>query len=144
MRLLICGDRNWTDGAVILSAVNYLKQTYNSDSIEVIIEGDAKGADKLSGMVAHALSIPLLVFPAPWNVYGNTAGLIRNKQMFDKGKPTKVLAFHDELGKSKGTKHMISIAHKSGIPIVHCYHVPAYLKHSIMQSYQINLDYHPL
>jgi len=37
--------------------------------------------------------------------------------MLDEGKPTYVLAFHDNLAESKGTKDMVTRAKKAGIPV---------------------------
>ncbi len=55
-------------------------------------------------------------YPAKWNLYGKGAGHIRNKEMIDKGKPDKVVAFHSDISKSKGTRNMINQAKKLGIP----------------------------
>ena len=111
MRLLVCGDRNWNDYGLIKQHINQLL------NVEVIIEGDARGADKLAGEVATELKIELLKIPAKWGLYKRAAGPIRNIEMLNSGKPDFVLAFHDDIEKSKGTKHMISIALKASIPV---------------------------
>jgi hypothetical protein len=110
MRLLICGDRNWSDARLILQFIIQLMP-------EVIIEGDAKGADRLAGEIAESLGITLLKYPALWSIYNRAAGPIRNQQMIDEGKPTKVLAFHDDIANSKGTKDMVNRAKKNNIPV---------------------------
>tara|TARA_Y100000034_G_scaffold121933_1_gene166771 strand:- start:36 stop:395 length:360 start_codon:yes stop_codon:yes gene_type:complete len=61
MRLLVCGDRNWTDKNKIRQEVIELCSIAH---ISVIIEGGARGADRLAGEVADELGISLLVFPA--------------------------------------------------------------------------------
>ena len=48
-------------------------------------------------------NIPIKFFPALWDQYGKSAGMIRNKQMAEYG--DFLLAFWD--GKSHGTKNMI-------------------------------------
>ena len=107
-RVLICGDRNWTNIESIRNAVAQFKPT-------LIIEGEAKGADTLGRMVAEELNIPTMRFPAEWGRYGKSAGPIRNQQMLDEGKPTLVLAFHSDIEKSKGTKDMVARATKACI-----------------------------
>ncbi|KKN01348.1 hypothetical protein LCGC14_1128740 [marine sediment metagenome] len=48
-------------------------------------------------------------------MYGKAAGPIRNKQMLDEGQPHLVLAFHDNIEESTGTKDMVKQAAKRGI-----------------------------
>ena len=107
-RILICGDRNWIDREMIKQLLVKLKPS-------VVIEGVCRGADVLAGEVAEELNIKVLKFPAEWTNYGCSAGPIRNKKMLDEGKPTMVVAFHDCLEKSKGTKNMLLQAKKAGL-----------------------------
>ncbi|KKN86896.1 hypothetical protein LCGC14_0264590 [marine sediment metagenome] len=109
MRILICGDRNWTDREAIWE---YL------DSIpagSVIIEGDARGADRIAGDIAAEMGFEVEVYPAQWDRYGRAAGPIRNTQMLDEGKPVIVVYCHDDLDNSKGTKNMVTQATKLGL-----------------------------
>lgn len=110
MRILVCGDRNWTDKETIRKFLLEYNPT-------VVIEGEARGADSLAREVAEEEGIVVEKYPADWNTNGKAAGPIRNQQMLKKGKPDMVLAFHDNLDKSKGTKHMITIAKKSGLRV---------------------------
>jgi hypothetical protein len=110
MRLLICGDRNWTDGNMIASVLREL-------SPDVVIEGEARGADSLARIEAEKLGIQVLKFPADWNKYHRAAGPIRNAQMLKEGSPDMVVAFHDDLKSSKGTRNMVEISRKAGIPV---------------------------
>jgi hypothetical protein len=68
-------------------------------------------------MVAEELGIPVLSFPADWARFGRAAGPIRNQRMLDEGKPTLVLAFHNNIVESKGTKDMVKRARKAGIRV---------------------------
>lgn len=116
-RVLFCGDREWTDKELIHNVlVSFLRLP------EVLIEGECRGADVLSREVAEAEGIPVLPFPAEWSRYDRAAGPIRNQKMLDEGKPSLVVAFHDDLGRSKGTKRMISQALKAGIKVLHVSH----------------------
>ena len=109
MRLLVCGDRNWKDYSAILNRIENLDP-------EIIIEGEARGADSMARKVAEELDIAILKFPAQWDKYGKAAGPIRNQQMLIEGKPDYVLAFHDDIKHSKGTKDMVNRARKTSIP----------------------------
>ena len=110
MIVLICGSRDWSDKNLILSTVLSIKPTK-------IIHGACRGADMLSGQVSKELGIPVQEFPADWNTYGLSAGPRRNQQMLDEGKPNLVIAFHDDVNSSKGTKDMVRRAKNAGIEV---------------------------
>lgn len=112
MRVLVCGSRIWTDSQFIL---NYLSEL---SDVECIIEGDARGADKMAGDAANLLNIPVEVYKPNWGEYGKAAGIIRNGEMLKDGKPDLVVAFSDDIENSKGTKHMVSIAERAGVETV--------------------------
>lgn len=107
VRLLICGDRNWFEGAAIREILLQYKP-------EVVIEGEAKGADTLARIHAEKLNIPVLKFPADWQKYGRAAGPIRNSQMLKEGNPDVVVGFHNRIDDSKGTRDMLTRAKKAG------------------------------
>lgn len=107
-RVLVCGDRNWDDEAAI-------ERELRKHDIDVVIHGCARGADSQAGRVAYRLGIPVLEFPAQWDEFGRAAGPIRNKKMLVEGKPTLVLAFHEDISSSKGTANMVKISHKAGV-----------------------------
>lgn len=110
VRLLVFGDRNWEDYDMILEEV----RRRNPD---VVIEGEARGADKLGRRAAEELGIPFVPFPAEWNRYGNGAGPIRNQQMLDEGKPTEAIGFHDDLKNSRGSRDMWKRLRQAKIPV---------------------------
>lgn len=114
MRVLICGDRGWTDYSLILSVLSAI---HTATPVEVVIEGEANGADKLGRRAAEQLGIPVLPFPADWKQFGRAAGPIRNRQQHREGKPTLVLAFHSDLANSKGTKDMVEVARAAGTEV---------------------------
>lgn len=111
MRLLICGDRNWLNEDFIEKCILFYK-----DKIEVLIEGEARGADKLSRKAAEKHQIPVLPFPAEWDKFHKAAGPIRNSQMMKEGKPTHVWGYHNYISESSGTLDMLSKAVKAGLP----------------------------
>ena len=112
MIILVCGDRNWTDQETIKSVLDSL--TAPGD---VVIHGACRGADRLAGQAATALDLTVREYPAQWDTHGRAAGPIRNQQMLDLEHPDLVLAFHDRLTESKGTRDMIQRSRRAGITV---------------------------
>ena len=112
-RVLICGDRYWDDYNTIVQALSKIQQ---EKGVEVVIEGEADGADSMGRQAAIQLGIPVLKFPADWRRYAHNAGPMRNIQMLQEGRPTLVLAFHNYIENSKGTKHMVNAARQAAVP----------------------------
>jgi|ERR1700722_2297569 len=110
MRILVCGDRKWYDYSLILRTIRGI-----GGEPHVIIDGCASGADVMGFRVALTLGWKYERYPALWNEYGKAAGPIRNQQMIDEGKPELILAFHDDITRSKGTKDMIQRGINAGI-----------------------------
>lgn len=116
-KVLVCGDRNYTNYPFVKSVLDTLDGTFRT-----LVEGGASGADTLAGEWAKSQSTcrnwKLVVYPADWKTHGKKAGPIRNLQMIEE-KPKLVIAFHDNLDRSKGTKSMIEIAHKHDVLVLH-------------------------
>lgn len=108
MKVLCCGDREWSDRLTILRRLKQL-----SGEI-LVIHGAARGADILAGECAKELGFWVMEFPADWDKHGKSAGPIRNIQMLNE-KPQLVIAFHPDLSKSRGTAHTVREAKKRGI-----------------------------
>jgi hypothetical protein len=70
-----------------------------------ILLGDQHGRN-----AARILGVEVLPFPAQWKKFGRAAGPIRNRQMLVEGKPDLVIAFHDDLKNSDGSKNMLAQA----------------------------------
>jgi hypothetical protein len=100
MRVLVCGDRNWTDKQKIKDRLSQLPQW------AIIVEGEARGADSLARECAEELGMEIEAYPANWKKYGKAAGPVRNQQMLDSGIDL-VIAFHPYITSSKGTKDMV-------------------------------------
>jgi len=115
MRVLVCGDRNWRDMVAIERELKKLPQD------TIIIHGAARGADTLAKFVAEKIGLKVINdgkgFPADWKRYGKGAGPIRNQQMLDEGKPDLVLAFHENINESRGTKDMVNRARGVGVKV---------------------------
>lgn len=115
MRVLVCGSRDYHDRDTLFATLDRLV----IENIEVVIEGEARGADTLAREWAEARNIPVLKYPADWGSYGLAAGPIRNKQMLDEGKPDLIVAFpKGKLSDTKGTKDMVKQARAAGIKTI--------------------------
>jgi hypothetical protein len=82
--------------------------------IECIIEGGAKGADRLAQKWATLNNVTLHTCKADWNKHGKAAGIIRNQEMLEEYAPTLTLAFPG----GNGTKDMVTRSRKAGIKTI--------------------------
>ena len=103
MKTIIAGGRNFNDYKLLVRECR--KRLFE---ISEIVSGCANGADKLGEKFANDYDVPIKKFPADWNKFGKSAGYIRNEEMAKYA--DALIAFWD--GQSKGTKHMIDLAHK--------------------------------
>lgn len=78
MKILVAGSRNYYDYAEFSEVMNYTHKKYN---ITEIVSGGAHGADSLAERYAKENNIPIKVFKADWDMYGKSAGFIRNADM---------------------------------------------------------------
>src|SRR5438132_3829810 len=103
MRVLVCGHRYWSKARVIKERVARLPAG------TTVIHGASRGADTIAGKVAAELGFAVEAFPAEWSTQGKAAGPIRNRKMLDTS-PDLVIAFHENLERSKGTKDCVDEA----------------------------------
>lgn len=112
MKILVCGDRNYSAIWTIYDVLSKL------DRNSIIIHGNARGADIMGATIAKSLGFKNVIpFEAEWDKYGKAAGPIRNRQMLDEN-PDLVIAFHDNIKNSKGTKDCLKEAEKRGIKTI--------------------------
>ena len=102
MRIIVAGGRDFNSYEMLEKELKSIIDTNKNENIE-IVSGGARGADTLGIKFAKENNIPIKFFPALWDQYGKSAGMIRNKQMAEYG--DFLLAFWD--GESHGTKNMI-------------------------------------
>lgn len=74
--------------------------------------GGAPGVDTVAGIVATRMGVPVRVFHAEWQTYGNAAGPIRNARML---KGSNILLGFDG---GKGTANCIKTARGLGIEVL--------------------------
>lgn len=115
MKVLVCGDRHWTNEGVITKFLDRLDRLI-PDVLE-IIDGHARGADQMAHSWGDKNRITVHCFPAKWQIYGAAAGPIRNSEMLKKAKPDLVVGFHNNIEESQGTKDMLTKALKAGVRV---------------------------
>lgn len=129
MRVLVTGDRWWGDPQrwperwlhqeeILRDRLTRL-HTEHPDTL--LVEGGARGADHIAGIIWIGLAGPdrLEIHPAEWKRLGLRAGPVRNQFMLDESKRRaavdghhleRVIVCHSNLAKSTGTKDMVSRA----------------------------------
>ncbi len=99
MKIIVAGGRNFNNYKII----DNILSKYINPEVDVIVSGDARGADLLGADWGAKHGVPIQHFPAYWDTYGKNAGFIRNAEMGDFA--DAAICIWD--GQSKGTKHMI-------------------------------------
>ena len=112
MKTIIAGSRNITKEQTFKT----IESCFWKNSITTVISGTANGPDKHGEQWAKDHWIPIEKFPADWNHYGKSAGMIRNKQMAKNA--DALIAVWD--GISKGTFNMIEMALLEKLKIMIC------------------------
>ncbi|SRR6266576_3588857 len=108
MKTIIAGSRTITNINILQEALKEIDW-----KITEIVCGKAKGVDYLGEVYARDFGIPIKYFPANWNLYGKSAGPIRNKQMAEYADAAIIIWD----GISKGSLNMIKTAEKLGLKI---------------------------
>lgn len=121
IRIIVAGTRTFNDFNLLTKTLNNMirglrQKGFTDDRIE-IVTGGAAGADMLGMSYATLNNLNHTTFAAEWELYGKSAGYLRNKEMaiyasYKKGYGA-LIAFWD--GKSKGTKLMIDLAKEYGL-----------------------------
>jgi len=109
MKTIIAGSRNYIKS---IEAFVILDKIVPKETTE-IVSGGAKGVDRIGEEWARKEGIPIKQFIPDWSGLGKSAGYRRNVEMAEYA--DCLVAFWD--GKSRGTKHMIDIAEKQGLPV---------------------------
>ena len=112
-KVLVCGGRNYNNDQLLYTILDHMYDEYGLLGPIVIIHGGARGADTLGDQWAKDRQIPIEEFKAEWDIYGKSAGYIRNKRMLVEGKPNLVIAFPG----GAGTQNMINLAKASAVEV---------------------------
>jgi hypothetical protein len=117
MRLLVCGSRTWSDYRRLRRTLEATVAGRQAEQVTVI-EGGARGADRMAGHLACMHGWGLEVYPARWQQEGRAAGIRRNARMLQEGRPELVVAFTvGPLEESRGTADMVRRARAAGVPV---------------------------
>ena len=111
MKILVTGDRNWSNYWKIRKALTNYGAT-------IVVHGAAPGADTVADNAARDLALERRPYPANWKDFGRRAGPIRNRLQFNTEKPDLVLAFRNNLEESRGTKDMVDYALSKGAKVI--------------------------
>ncbi len=109
-RVIVCGGRKFDDRMLM---ARVLDRVVEQKGEIFVIQGGAEGADKLAGEWAASRGIPCAEVAAPWAVYGDGAGPIRNGWMLAL-QPDGVVAFPG----GAGTANMIQQAREANVPVM--------------------------
>jgi len=113
MKILVCGSRKFADYQLMRQVLADIEERASI----TIIEGAAQGADLMARWLAVSLGCEVIEFPTQWNQYGKRAGIVRNQQMLDEGKPDRVIAFSMTYPLTPGTSDMVRRASAVGLPV---------------------------
>lgn len=109
-RVLITGSRNWSDWQLIKDV---LVDVCKDDEGITIVSGDCPtGADRIATDLAEMRGWKIEKYPANWEMYGKSAGPIRNKRMVELGADICVAFIRDS---SAGATNTANLAQKAGI-----------------------------
>ena len=125
LKLVVCGSREFDDLSLLVQILDahIIKITQAGrleyyENIE-IVEGGARGVDRMARSYATMRKYPYKTFEADWKAHGKRAGMIRNEQMWNYG--DEGVAIWD--GKSTGTRHSIECAFKNSNKLCKVYSV---------------------
>lgn len=106
--VLAYGGRDYTDRLKVAQALSVIRT-----SNLVLVQGGAKGADRLAKEWAFNFGVPCLTMEAQWEYYGMPAGPIRNRWMANAFKFGMAVEFPG----GSGTKDMRKILLNLHVPI---------------------------
>ncbi len=105
LKVIVCGGREFAD-------YQLLRAVLQSLNLSVVVQGAARGADRLAARAARELGVETVSCPANWDEYPRRAGIIRNREMLEHN-PDAVIAFEG----GRGTADMVNIADRAGIAV---------------------------
>lgn len=111
MRVLVCGGSSYRDKAAVFDELDNL---HRHQPISLIINGGAHGADYSSSQWAKERCVPLRVFKADWQQFGDQAVFLLNDEMLREAQPDLILAFPG----GDVTADMIDKAENAGVRVV--------------------------
>jgi hypothetical protein len=113
MRLAVVGSRSLKNILQArVSAQDIMRNCVRLNGITEIVSGGADGPDQWSEEIAVQYELWLTIHKPNWELYGKSAGFIRNKIIVEEA--DYILLFWD--GSSRGTTHDLNLARKENKP----------------------------
>jgi Bifunctional DNA primase/polymerase, N-terminal/YspA, cpYpsA-related SLOG family len=122
--ILVTGGRDWPDPGRLAAVLDHAAA---GKQVRLLVGDCPTGADQHARAWAIRRGIPAEVLPARWEHMQadgkprRAAGLLRNLALLDRLDQAqgqrRVLAFHDDLGRSRGTRHCVTAARRRGYPV---------------------------
>lgn len=109
--ILVCGGREYNDREFFYKTMDSAKPFFAKEFC--IVQGQARGADRLAAVWAFERGCAMMAMPANWYTFDKGAGVIRNEWMLKFCKPELVIAFPG----GSGTAHMVKIARNANLPV---------------------------
>ena len=110
MRILICGDRDYTNERRIL----YFVKTLPADT--VVIHNGSRGAGKIAADAATARRLKVETYEADWDHYKHTTALTaHNKRLIEESRPDAIVVFHPNIKTSRCTLNMTQCAYRMSV-----------------------------
>ena len=123
-KVLVTGSRDWSSWDRDIIRRELFEWAAGASGPITLVHGGARGVDSIAGDIAKEAGWTVRVYEADWEQHGKAAGPIRNRDMLCKEmyqdsseRLDLVLAFSVDLEKSKGTKDMVFVANRHGIPV---------------------------
>jgi hypothetical protein len=110
-RVLVCGGRHFQYERKLFETLDRIHHFRN---FTFLMEGGAKGADKLAKKWRTERGIPGKTYDANWGKHPKAAGPIRNGEMLAHGKPDLVIAFAG----MTGTADMVTQAKRACVEVI--------------------------
>ena len=111
--VLVVGSRSVNDRKKIFDTLDRF-----CDKHSIIVSGGARGVDSIAEEYADSRGLQKVIMPAKWDVYGKSAGYIRNEEMhkyISQHINRICVAFWD--GVSKGTADNFKLVKKYDTPL---------------------------
>lgn len=105
----VCGGRDYTNKQKVYETLDKVLVVFPN---LYIINGGARGADKISTSWSEDMLVNFKEFPAGWKKHPIAAGPIRNREMLKYGF-NLLIAFSG----GRGTADMVKITKNAGIPV---------------------------
>jgi len=122
VKVIFCGDRNWTDPKPIQDKLSEVVKRFGQD-VE-IWTGGCRGADNLAHLLAKKMGLKAPIEWAEWKRLGNAAGPERNRVLLAKN-PLLTVAFKNafdwSLEKGRNGGHTEGMVRMSVVADVHCH-----------------------